>query len=57
MIVIVEAFRLNGEKMIITKRVTRMSNLESVVIRLREAAKVWKTDPKKKEKSPPQGQP
>lgn len=57
--VTIEAFRNTnvGEKMVITKRVIRMSNLEEVVRRLREAAKVWERGPKKKIESPPQGSP
>ncbi len=55
----VEAFRDTnaGEKMIITKKLTKMSNLEEVVRRLREACMIWELAPKKKEKSPPQSSP
>ncbi|KKM19972.1 hypothetical protein LCGC14_1650300 [marine sediment metagenome] len=59
MVIIVEAFRSTGagEKMIITKKVTMMSNLEETVRRLREACMIWEIGPSKKEKSPPQSSP
>jgi len=47
----------NGEKMVITKKVTVMSNLNKAVESLREACKIWEFGPKKESKSPPQSSP
>jgi len=57
MVIIVEAFGEGGAKMIITKKVTKMSNLEEAVRRLHEACLIWEIGAKKKSKSPPQSSP
>ncbi len=57
MIIKVEVFGDGGQKMIITKKVTKMSNVVEVVRRLKEACMIWENDPPKKSKSPPQSSP
>jgi len=55
--IIVEAFGKGGAKMVITKNVRMMLNLEETVRRLHEACMTWEDGPSKKSKSPPQSSP